>query len=199
MGFGWLIVGYFMTSVVSLYSPLSFAMLAGYPMMILALWKLAPYQRHFRTALRVSVFSLPFAIYYAIYSFGTLGMGTLPIFGEPLWSVVEWMYFAYTFALVVLMLTAITALCRELYLVKLQGNAMRNIILIAFTYATDLFGRLPFLGSVQSMFALIALFMRLIIIFLNIYLFYGCYRYIAPEGEEWRQSLKQSKKREDGK
>ena len=198
MGFGWLIVGYFFVSVVSLYSPLSFAMLAGYPMMILALWKLAPYQRHFRTALRVSVFSLPFAVYYALYSFGMLGMGELPIFAEHIWTVVEWAYFAYTLALTVLILTAISALCRELYLLKLQGNAMRSILLIAFTYSADLIGRLPCVGSLQSMFALIALFMRLIIIFLNVYLFYGCYRYIAPEGEEWRKSLQKTKK-EGGK
>ena len=34
MGFGWFLVGYFFVSVVSVYSPLSFAMLVGYPRMI---------------------------------------------------------------------------------------------------------------------------------------------------------------------
>lgn len=199
MGFGWLIIGYFFASVVSLYSPLSFAMLAGYPMMILALYKLAPYQRRFRTALGVSICSLPFAIYYALYAFSQLGMGTLSLFGEPLWSVVEWCYFAYSFLLLLLLLGAILTLCRDLYLLKLQGNAMRNMLLLGVTYTMDLVGRLPISGDIRGFFALIALFMRLIVIFLNLYLFYGCYRYICPEGEEMAQSIKSQRKKEGRK
>ncbi len=200
MGFGWLIIGYFFASVVSLYSPLSFAMLAGYPMMILALYKLSPYDRHFRTALYTSLLSIPFALYYALYAFGLPGRAaTMPLFADPLWSVVEWCYFAYTFLLTILVLSAILALCRDLYLVKLQAGAMRCMILLGFTYVMDLMGRLPIAQNVRGFFALIALFMRLVVIFLNIYLFYGCYRYICPEGEEMTQSLKSKNKKEEKK
>ncbi len=199
MGFGWLLIGYFFVSVVSLYSPLSFSMLAGYPMMILALWKLAPYGKGFRTAFYASFCSLPFAVYFSIYAFDQMGLGDMPILGEPLWSIAEWSYFAFTLLFAILLLNAINALCKELYLVKLQAAAMRNMMLLAFTYAVDLLGRLPLAQGVASMFALLALFMRLIIIFLNIYLFYGCYRYICPEGEELSKSIRALNKKEDKK
>ena len=74
MGFGLLLIGYFFVAVVSLFSPLSLAMLVGYPLMITALWRLAPYQRNFRTAFFFSFLSLPFAFYYALQALGEWGL-----------------------------------------------------------------------------------------------------------------------------
>ena len=203
MGFGWLLVGYFFASVISLYSPLSFAMLAGYPMMIMGLWMLAPYHRYLHIAFYASFFSLPFAIYYAIYGLGQMG-ADFPKhwFDGALWQTVEWGYFAFSLFFTVLLLSAIMLLCRELYLIKLQGNAMRNMLLMGVMYLLDFIGRLPisFIQSHRGYIAVPVLFLRLITIFLNIYLIYGCYRYICPEGEQFKgRGKRKNTGKEEGK
>lgn len=185
MGFGWLLVGYFFVSVVSLYSPLSFAMLAGYPMMIFGLWQLAPYHRYFRAAFFFSFLSVPFAIFYTLYGLGQLGFSMPSV--NAFFGTVEWVYFAFNVMFTLLWLLAITALCRELCHEKLLGCAVRSLLLFAVTHVLDLVARLP-IGFIQSnagYLALPVLLGRLILLFLNLYLIYGCYRYICPEGEEF--------------
>ena len=203
MGFGWLLTGYFFTFVVSLYSPLSFAMLAGYPMMIMALWSLAPYHRHFRTVFYLSFLSLPFALYYAIYGLGKMGVSfPAKLFEGALWQSVEWTYFAFSLLFTLMLLWAIMALCGELGLVKLQGNAMRNAMLICLMYVFDMISRLPvsFIQAYQGYIVLPVLLLRLITIFLNIFLIYGCYRHICSEAEEIGRKNKQNRsKREEEK
>ena len=66
MGFGWLIVGYFMVHIMAVNSTFSVAMLLGYPLMIAGLFRLAPYQKRLFYAFCFSFFSLPFAVYYAL-------------------------------------------------------------------------------------------------------------------------------------
>ncbi len=197
MGFGWLLAGYFFVSVISLYSPLSIAMLAGYCMMILGLWSLAPYHRYFRTAFYASFFSLPFAFYYAVYGLGQMGVA-LPKhwFEGTLWQTVEWAYFAFSLLFTALLLLAIMTLCRELCLTKLQGSAMRNMLLMGVMYLFDFIGRLPigFIEAHRGYIAIPVLLLRLITVFLNVYLIFGCYRYICPEGEQ-----RESKRKRQGK
>ncbi len=195
MGFGWLIVGYFFVSVVALYSPLSFAMLAGFPMMILALRKLAPYHRLFRSVYYFSYASMPFAVYFSLYAFGLWGILEAPAFLGTPFEIVQWLYFAYSFVLVCMILNAVAALCRELSLIALQGNAMRNMILLGAAYFLELLGKMSFLGVAQVYLALGGLTMRLIVIFVNMILFYGCYRRICPAEEELAQSIKSKEKK----
>lgn len=186
MGFGWLFVGYFFVQVISLYSPLSFAMLAGYPMMILGLWLLAPYHKHFKTAFFSSFLAIPFAIWFSLYAFSQLGVGTGAIFKGPLFDIAEWGYFAFNFLFTVIILTAILSLCRELALMSLQGTAMRNLLVFGAMCVLDLISRMPFLSGARigGYLVLTVLFLKLIIIFLNLHLIFSCYRRIAPEGEE---------------
>ncbi len=184
MGFGWLLVGYFFVSVISLYSTLSFAMLAGYPMMIFGLWQLAPYHRYFRAAFFFSFLSLPFAVYYALYGLGALGI-SLPIVG---WlATVEWVYFAFNALFSLLWLGAITALCRELRHEKLLSAAVRSLGIFTITCVLDLISRLPveLIRQNSGYLILPVLLGRLLLIFLNLYLIYSCYRYICPEGQEF--------------
>ncbi len=183
MGFGWFLIGYFFVSVVSIYSPLSFAMLAGYPMMIYGLWQLAPYQRYFRVSFFFSLVSLPFSLYYACYGFGKMGLGMLP-FVQAAFVSVEWIYFIFTLLFTALWLYAVYLLCRELCHQRLLAGALRALIFFALAQLLDLVARLP-IGTVSAYFALPAILLRLITIFLNMYLIYLCYRYICPQGEEF--------------
>ena len=185
MGFGWLFVGYFFVAVVALYSPLSFAMLAGYPMMIYGLYQLAPYQRYFRVSFFFSFLSLPFAGYYAIYGLGQMGL-PMPNVGA-IFASVEWVYFVFSLLFMALWLFAIFSLCRELTHARLFGCAARSLIFFAISQVVDFVGRLPvaFIRENQGYFALPNILLRLIVIFLNLYLVYQCYHYICPQGEEF--------------
>ncbi len=182
MGFGWFLVGYFFVSVVSIYSPLSFAMLAGYPMMIYGLWQLAPYQRYFRVCFFFSFASLPFALYYACYGLGKMGL-SMPVV-DGAFATVEWIYFVFTLLFTALWLFAIYSLCRELAHQRSLAGAIRALIFFAIAQLLELTARLP-LGAAAAYLALPAVLLRLITIFLNIYLIYLCYRYICPQGEEF--------------
>lgn len=200
MGFGWLMVGYFFVSVISLYSPLSFAMLVGYPMMIVGLWYLAPYHPQLKRTFFASFLSIPFALYYSLYAFSLLGIGSLPIFGGVLWQVMEWAYFVFSLLFMLLLLNAIASLCGELELVRFQGNALRNLLLMGIMYLFDLVARLqlPFMKGLNGYLVLLSLLLRILLIFMNLYLIFSCYRHICPEGEE--VSLPEStKKRSDRK
>lgn len=185
MGFGWFLVGYFFVSVMSLYSPLSFAMLAGYPMMIFGLWQLAPYQRYFRASFFFSLLSLPFSVYYTLYGLGQLGFSMPTVNG--IFATVEWVYFAFSVMFTALWLFAMLSLCRELQHEMLLGRAVRSLFLFVVTHLLDLIARLPigFVRANAGYFVLPVLLGRLLLIFLNLYLIYGCYRYICPEGEEF--------------
>lgn len=186
MGFGWLLVGYFFANVMSLYSPLSFAMLAGYPMMIMGLWRLTPYHTRFRYAFYGSFVSLPFAIYFSIYAFSQLGFQEIAILNGSFFAVMEWCYFGFSLLFHAMLLYAIAGLTAELGLVALQGNAWRNLIFVGLYYLVDGFARLPisWVNTFRAYFSLILILLRLSFLLLNMYLIYKCYRYICPEGED---------------
>ena len=186
MGFGWLLVGYFFANFMSLYSPLSIGMLIGYPMMIMGLYRLAPYHNRFRYTFYLSFLSLPFAIYFSLYGLAQMGFGSYPFLGGIFFMVMEWGYFIFSFAFHAFLLSAIAALTQELGLAALQGNAWRNMIFVALYYILDCFARLP-IGWVlahRNYFSLSVILLRIIFMMLNMYLIFKCYRHICPEGDE---------------
>ena len=185
MGFGWLMVGYFFVSTVALYSPLAMIMLIGYPMMIIGLRLLAPYHKYLKIAFFSSFFSLPFAVYFGLDAFGKVGL--MPAFlPAQMFATMEWLYFVFYFLFTALILFAITSLCGELSLSKWQETALRNLLVLGFTFALDLLIRLPigFVAQISGYVGLLVLILRLATVFLNLYLIFGCYRFICPEGTE---------------
>lgn len=184
MGFGWLFVGYFFVQVMALYSPLSFAMLAGYPMIIMGLWHLAHYHPRFAFAFYFSLASLPFALYFSLFSFSQLG---LPIsdalFEGLLYEIAQWGYFVFLIGLHLLLLYAVAGLTGELRLILLQSNAWRNMIIVALFFVLDFLARMPFLSEQRTLLALPLLLLRLCYIFLNLLLIFKCYRNICSEEE----------------
>lgn len=198
MGFGWFLTGYFFVSVMALFSPLAFAMLVGYPMMIFGLWRLAPYHKYLRVAFFASFLSLPFAFYYAFYAFSRYGL-TVPAFigGETL-QTVEWVYFVFVLLFSILWVAAVSALCAELGLVRLQGNAWRNLIVLGVTTLVDLVARLPipFIAAHRGYFAVPVLLLRFIVVFLNEILLFECMRSIRPEGEITKREIPPDKEGE---
>lgn len=184
MGFGWVFIGYFFANVMAVYSVLSFAMLVGYPLMVIGLYKLAPYHVRFRSLFFFSLASLPFAIYYGAYGFSMLGFAALDgIFAAGVFNVVQWCYFIFNIVFHALLLYAIAGIGAELGLFSIQSTAWRNLILTALCYAVDLVARLPVTAAIQPYFIVPLLLLRLMTVFLNLYLIYRCYRHICSEEE----------------
>ncbi len=184
MGFGWLLVGYFFSNMMAIWSPLAFAKLVGYPMMIFGLRELAHYHTKLRHAYYVSFLSLPFALYYALYSFSLLGFGTLsPLFTGVFFEVVGWLYLAFSLAFRVVLLPAVAALAAEVALPRLSADAFRNLVFELIYFLVYLFAAMPFAASFATMFTVPLLIVRCACLFLNLWLFYSAYRNIGPEQE----------------
>ena len=185
MGFGWLLIGYFFANIMSLYSPLSVAMLVGYPMMIYGLWRLAPYHRYFRFSFYYSFLSLPFALYFSAYGLAQLfpAMGDAALFAGALYTTMEWCYFVFSLGFQALLLLSIAGLSGELQLRSVQSSAWRNLIMVGLYYLIDGFARLPipWIAENKNLFSLSLILLRLCYIFFNIYLIFQCYRHICPE------------------
>ena len=202
MGFGWLFIGYFFAYIMSVYEVLSFAMLAGFPMILMGLYKLAPYHTAFRSLFYYSFASLPFALYFGVYGFSQLTFSEMGgIFVGGFLDAVTWCYFGFSLLFHALLLYAVAQLAAELKLFSIQSAAWRNMILTMLYYLVDLVARLPFLSAYQGYFALPVILLRVITIFLNIYLIYQCYRHICSEEENNRPATenkgKEKKKKND--
>lgn len=183
MGFGWLLIGYFFANIMSMYSVLSFAMLAGYPLMLVGLWKLAPYHKRFYQCFFVGLLALPFAVYFSLVAVTELGLLTdWPFLRGTVYTVAEWLYFLYTFLLHAVLLFAISGLAAELALLEHQRIALRNLVLVALYAVVYLVARLLPTAQ-QSFFVLPLILLRFLYIFLNLWLLFRCYRHICPEGD----------------
>jgi len=196
MGFGWLIVGYFFVNVMSLYSPLSFAMLAGYPMMMWGLWQLAPYQKRFFECFWCSLLSVPFALYFSLFAFGEMGLGVpTALFADGVFAVMEWLYFLFNIVFHLFLLTGVGALAAELGLESHRQAAWRNILVVgAFALLYTAAGALEAMSWSAYLVPLVIL-LKLFYIFLNVYLFYQCYRYICPEESAIREAEEEARSR----
>lgn len=187
MGFGWLLMGYFFSHIMTLYSPLSFAMLVGYPMMIYGLFQLAHYHDLLKNCFFFSFLSLPFAVYFGFY--GLHHIGLLPAFSfltGTFFSVVEIAYFAFTLLFQCFLLYGISGLTRELQLMRLQGNAWRNFLIVIICYLVDGVARLPipWMLKNRNIFTLSIVLMRLAYLLLIEWLIFKCYRHICSEDED---------------
>ena len=202
MGFGLLVIGYFLTSVMTVYTPFTAAMLIGYPLMALAFYRLAPYWRRFLLPLALCCVGIPFGVYLTLFSFAKIGLvGALPIFGEGVFAVVEWLYFVYLLALHLTVLWSLAAYMQELGLLSLQSTALRNLTFVAIYHFIYLVANLPlaFFREHGTAFALPIVLMRYLCVFLNLWLFFRCYRNILPEGSDIAPEPPRKKEKKDDK
>ena len=185
MGFGWLFLGCFFAHIMEPASPLSFAMLAGYPMMIIGLWQLAHYHTRFLQTFYVALVSLPFAVYYALCGLSAFGIPGLDFaLGETLAAIIEPCYFVYFVIFSFMVLYAIAGICKELGLYSLMTTAWRNFLLMGILGVFKVVTMLPIFHAQQLVFSVMLMLFRLICVVMNLLLCYKCYRYICPEGQE---------------
>ena len=187
MGFGWLLIGYFFANIMSLYSPLSVAMLVGYPLMICGLYRLAPYHRYFHFFFYYSFASLPFALYFSVFGLSQL-LPTLQFsfLTGGFYTAMEWLYFVFSLGFQALLLLSVAGITKELGLLSIQSSAWRNLIMVGLYYLLDGFARLPipWIVAHKGIFSLSLILLRLCFILFNMYLIFKCYRHICPEGDQ---------------
>ena len=201
MGFGILMIGYFFANVMSLYSTLSLAMLAGYPLMIWGLRRLAPYHARLRYTYYAAYAALPFAVYFSVFSIMQWCHADWGFFAVT-HTAVEWCYFAFTLALHFLLLYGLAGLAGELGLVSVQSAAWRNVIMMALYAVIDLVSRLPipWITANAGYFTAPVLLLKILFLLLNMWLLFQCYRKIAPEEEVFPQLVPEAEEAdEEGK
>ncbi len=185
MGFGFLLVGYFFSNMMALYSPFAFAKLLGYPLMIYGLKALAPYHKKLEHTYYLCFASLPFALLFAMYALAQFGIFSFwGLFEGVFFEVVKWLYFLFSAVFHIFLLPAIGALASDVALPNLKLAALRNLIFHGLYYLVYLFARLPFLGQISVYFTVPLLFLRCLCLFLTLWLIYGAYRNIAPADEK---------------
>lgn len=187
MGFGMLLIGYFLANILPVISAFSFAMLLGYPLLIAGLYRLAPYHKKFYYSMWVALPSPLFAMYYTVFGFATVGL--LPSFaflGGTVYLIVEWLYFSYTLLLNFMILWSVASFTGEMNLFSIQSSAWRNLTFTLIYHAVYLIIKLPIpLMLVHGgAFALPVTLLRYLCVFLNLWLFFLCYRNILPEESE---------------
>lgn len=202
MGFGCLFIGYFFANMMPpVGSPLSVLKLIGYPLVVAALYRLAPYHKRFLYCFFVSLATLPFALYYGM--FGLSSFGVFPAYAflsGTFYNVVQIVYLTVSLAVHLLLLLAVAGLGAELKLSQIRANAWRNLTFVGAYFLLRVLMLLP----VPALQRLIGptLLIWICMIFLNLFLLFRCYRYICPEGDEDmpdRQPVKPTSRRsEDG-
>ena len=187
MGFGWLFVGYFFAYVSSFSAELSFGMLVGFPLMIVAFYKLASYQTAFRACFYYSFASLPFALYFGVFGISKLfqlSVGGIFLESGVFLAVIQWLLFAFSVGMHLLLLYAVAQLTGELALFSMRVAAWRNLILMMLYYFVDAVARLPFVQPIAQYFVLPVILLRVVTILMNLLLIFDCYRKICSEEEK---------------
>ena len=201
MGFGCLFIGYFFANMMPpVGSPLSITKLLGYPLMVAALYRLAPYHKRFLYSFFVSLAMLPFAVYYGMYGLYTFGVFPAYAFlSGTFYNVVHIVYLGVSLVLHVLLLLAIAGLSLELKQNELRTGAWRNMTFVGVYFLLRFLMLLP--TPVMQRLVGAALLVWLAMIFMNLFLLFKCYRYICPEGDEDmpdRTPVKQGRENREG-
>ena len=188
MGLGLLLIGYFVVSIVSVNQPLALAMPLGYAMLLSALTFLSPYERGFRITRNVTFAALPVSVYFAVTGTGTWGIYTCPAWltNAGLTAAAEWYYFVFVLIFHVLLLRSLAVFTGDMGLASLRQMSWRNLMIVMiYQFIYLIFALLlPLISDYGSLFVIPLLLLRFIYAFLNLYLFFRCYRVILPEGSD---------------
>ncbi|MBR2011296.1 MAG: hypothetical protein IKA06_06095 [Clostridia bacterium] len=200
MGFGLLLIGYFLANILPVISFFSVAMIPGFAMITVGLYRLAPYHKRFYFSWLFSLPSSLFGLYYTLYSLVSIGIfPRLEALGGTVFNVVEWIYLVYTLTLSLLILWSIASLSSELGLYGIQSAAWRNLTFVAIYHTLFFIVKLPLavITAHATAFVLPITILRYLCVFLNLWLFFRCLRDILPEGSDIEVSNSSKEKKND--
>lgn len=179
MGFGYLLIGYLVTYVISITASSigigSVAFLIGSALMFWAFCSL----RRFNTSFELARWlTLPIFILGAFYLWQNS-------FGATMSAILEWVRFAVTLLFHFAMLYAIRVLALEVELKKLSSHAMYNTLAVGIWGALHLLCNMPAMG--QKLLPYLGFSMtlfNLVYLISNIVLLLRCAKNICAEGDE---------------
>ena len=188
MGFGLLLIGYFIAFIIPVWQQLALAMPLGYAVILAALTLLAPYAKGFSLTRGVTFAALPVSLYFAVTGTASWGVFTLPAWltAPALSTAAEWYYFLFVLAFHVCLLRTLAAFTGEMGLSSLRQMSWRNLLIVLIYQALFLILSLllPLFSRYGGLFVLPLTLLRFVFVFLDIYLFFRCYRLILPEGSD---------------
>ncbi len=188
MGFGWLLLGYVISFLLSsVAGKLNIAFLAnliGYLLMLKGLSELRKYQKEFSLSF-ISVCALiPFAVWNGLDELGDLLLWNLPFLTDLSLSVVAWIRFAVVLFFQFTLYFAVAKLAKTVDLPNTVRQSVFNTVIAVGYSSLYVAISLPALASVQNQFGLALTIFRLFWIVCDICLLISCCKNICPEGEE---------------
>ena len=188
MGFGYLLIGYLITFVLSLtLQALGFggaALLVGYAVMLGGLWILTHYQSAFAWAKWLLIPLLFTALYRILGDFNELLLLDLPLFGNAGETIYTWLTLALITAFNLAMLYGIYKLACDVELEKLSVAAGRNAIFVGIYAVLAIVANLPVFASIVPYLTLPLIGFDLLWIICNLFLLLSCAKNICPAGDE---------------
>lgn len=187
MGFGWLLIGYFVATVMTLNPIGSLIRVIGYGVVGFAAKKLNEYHRSFRWVIVGACAMLAVSACLAVsdvsdYFYQNLWLDARLI-SESGRTAIGYIEKILSFFFNGAMLWAIRAIAIETEVVKIATRAVRNFVFICLYELVFLVSMLPLSGvrAVSGELALIAWILYLVWIVLNLMLIFSCYAQICDE------------------
>lgn len=189
MGFGWLFIGYFMATLMSINMFGSYFRLLGYCIILFSSAKLRKYNRSFgymsiASVLMIAVSLLLVTADISSYLYELMILDS-NLLGESFKTVVGYIEMSVTFIFNGAMLYAIRAIAIDTDVPKISVSAVRNFVFVCIYYILNLLPYLPFkiFDDFGKYFAAPALLLYFAWIILNLILIYSCYARICDEND----------------
>lgn len=181
MGFGYLLIGYFMAFAFSIANVYFFFDIIGGAVMLIGLSKLAPHGRNFLRAMWADIAYVLLCIARVVL----LLLGVLPPEGLAL-TLIGVLIAVVSLALQFFILAGIYFLSGQVELEKEQNRAKRNILFIFLYYLSYIIAYFltPYLGLMANFVSLAVTVLGFVVLFLNLLLIHSCYCRICLKGQE---------------
>lgn len=189
MGFGWLFIGYFVATLMSINIAGTFIRLLGYGIVIFAAGKLKRYNgafAYFQIAtgfmLAVSLLLAVSDVFDFLYAEMFIQTEVFPKSFDKVFALIE---LCASLIFNGFMLYAIRAIAIETEVSKIAVNAVRNAIFIALYFVLNVIAYLPlpFAQTYASLLGAPVLLLYFVWIVLNLVLIYSCYVRICDEND----------------
>ena len=191
MGFGYLLLGYLVTFLLTMTANRlgigSLTLLLGEVLMLLGVINLEKYEKRFFFAKPLLAALLLGGVYQAAREVLTFCKIDLPFFSSALaGTLYNWYLFLFIMLLQAVLLLAIATLAKAVGLLHLRSKAYRNLIFLGLYGLLYLICYLPIaaLAAAKPYLTIPMSLCLLLTIGLNLFLFLSCMKNIAPAGEE---------------
>ena len=190
MGFGYLLLGYLVSFVLSLSVDRlglgGLAELLGYAMMLYGLLELQRYQRAFVPAKWLTLPALVCAVVRLVEAVDELFLWDLPLFGDTPMLVLGWLEALVAVVFQLAMLYGIRMIATDVELKHVATKALRNMLFVGMYGVLYAAAQLPsaWIGTVAVYLQWPLLLLQIVCIALNLLLLLSCNKNICAAGDE---------------